>query len=68
MADEPKYYLQMLVDIKGYKLRIGDYRAIIELNENDKIIIVLLVGHRSNIYKYANKMKFKVSGKYSTTS
>lgn len=34
-----------------YKLRIGDYRVIYELDNEQKIIIIDLVGHRREIYK-----------------
>nr|WP_231186385.1 type II toxin-antitoxin system RelE/ParE family toxin [Haladaptatus sp. DYF46] len=33
-----------------YKLRAGDYRAIITWNRNDDVLIVEAVGHRRNIY------------------
>ena len=33
------------------KIRAGDYRAIIKVISSKKIVIVLLVGHRKNIYK-----------------
>ncbi len=34
-----------------YKLRVGDYRVIYELDNEIKIIIVDYVGHRRDIYK-----------------
>lgn len=34
-----------------YKLRIGDWRAIYEVNHNDKVVTVHKVGHRKEIYK-----------------
>jgi len=33
------------------KIRAGDYRAIIEVLFDKKIVRVLLVGHRRNVYK-----------------
>jgi mRNA interferase RelE/StbE len=33
-----------------YKLRVGDYRVIAEINKNEIKILVLLIGHRKNIY------------------
>lgn len=39
-------------DLKGYwKYRVGDYRLICEIFDNEIIILVLRVGHRSKIYK-----------------
>lgn len=51
ITDNPKRHLNTLVKINLYKLRIGDYRALIDLNENKKLIEVVLVKHRKNIYK-----------------
>ena len=33
------------------KIRAGDYRAIIEVLFDEKVVKVLLVGHRRNVYK-----------------
>mgnify|MGYP000380303795 CR=1 FL=1 len=34
-----------------YKLRVGDYRIIYEINLTDKVVCVHRVGHRKKIYK-----------------
>jgi len=34
-----------------YKLRVGDYRILYEINLTDKVITVHKVGHRKEIYK-----------------
>jgi mRNA interferase RelE/StbE len=49
--DNPKHFLDKLVDDSGYKVMAGDYRAIIDILEDEKIIAVRIVGHRKNIYK-----------------
>jgi len=33
-----------------WSLRIGDYRAIYEISEEKRQVIVLFVGHRKNVY------------------
>jgi mRNA interferase RelE/StbE len=33
-----------------YKLRIGDYRVIADIDESKKVILVRTLGHRKNIY------------------
>ena len=33
-----------------YKLRVGDYRVIYEFERENKLIIIIRVGHRSEIY------------------
>jgi len=49
---EPFRYLEPLKEIKGFKLRVGDYRIIIDIDTDNKIKIlnVLKIGHRKNIY------------------
>jgi len=49
--EDPRHFLEKLVDDPGYKIRAGDYRAIIDILEEDKILAVRVVGHRRNIYK-----------------
>lgn len=34
-----------------WRYRIGDYRLICEINDNELIIVAVDVGHRSRIYK-----------------
>jgi mRNA interferase RelE/StbE len=34
-----------------YRYRIGQYRAIIDINDKEGIIEVLMVGHRSKVYR-----------------
>ena len=47
----PESYLKRLVGEKSYKFRVGDYRLIIDL-ENDKLLVLVVdIGHRKNIYK-----------------
>lgn len=49
--DNPKHFLESLTGDPGYKIRAGDYRAIVDIFEEEKIIAVRVVGHRRNIYK-----------------
>ncbi len=58
IVDDPKHYLETLVEIKAYKLRIGDFRALVDINENKKTLSVILVGHRKDIYKYVQRSGF----------
>jgi mRNA interferase RelE/StbE len=47
----PLDFLERLVNHPYYKLRIGDYRVIVDIIDKDLIILVIEVGHRRNIYK-----------------
>lgn len=44
--------LELTGNLAGfYKLRVGDYRSIYEINNTEEqIIIIIRIGHRSNIY------------------
>ena len=51
VALDPARYLARLSSVEAYKLRIGDYRAIVDVNWPGKIIYVLSVGDRSAVYR-----------------
>jgi mRNA interferase RelE/StbE len=46
----PEAYVTKLVGDQGYKLRVGDYRVIMDIENKMLRILVLKVGHRKNIY------------------
>ena len=47
---DPFRYLKHLENINGYKLRVGEYRIIIDVDNTIKILNILKIGHRKNIY------------------
>ena len=49
--ENPFHFLEHLEVIKGFKLRVGDYRLIIDVDKTANILHVLKVGHRKNIYE-----------------
>jgi len=51
IKEEPRHFLEKLVDDPGYRLRVGDYRVIIDIIENEKVIAIRVVGHRRNVYE-----------------
>ncbi len=51
LKKEPFRYLEHYSKRNCYKLRIGDYRAVIDVDINNKIITVAVFDHRSKIYK-----------------
>lgn len=48
---DPHHFFEKLIGRTDHKLRIGDYRAIADINDTTKRIEVTLIGHRKNIYK-----------------
>jgi mRNA interferase RelE/StbE len=52
VAEDPRKLGTYLVDSGGlYRFRVGDYRLIASIDENTVTILILKVGHRSEIYK-----------------
>ena len=47
----PHHYFERLTGRKDYKLRVGDYRIIADINKQQEKIEVTRIGHRKNIYK-----------------
>jgi mRNA-degrading endonuclease RelE of RelBE toxin-antitoxin system len=47
----PNLKERILEGRKDFKLRIGNYRVIADINQNLKKIEVTRIGHRKNIYK-----------------
>ena len=47
----PEVHVKKLVGDPGYRLRVGEYRAIIDIKKDKLIILVIKIGHRKNIYK-----------------
>ena len=39
-----------------WSLRVGDYRAIYEINRDTNQVVVLFIGHRKNVYDDFSKM------------
>ena len=47
----PEAYVTKLVGDASYRLRVGDYRVIMDIDKGKLIILIIKVGHRRNIYK-----------------
>ena len=52
-ADDPRIHGKALIgDKKGlWRYRIGNYRLIVEIQDDKLIILILTFGHRKDIYK-----------------
>jgi len=48
---DPHRFFVRLVGRTEYKLRVGDYRVIADIEENRRVIVIRSLGHRRNIYK-----------------
>ena len=47
----PYPHVKKLIGNPYFSLRVGDYRVILDINQNKLIILVVKIGHRKDIYK-----------------
>ncbi len=47
----PHHFVKRIVGTKYFRLRVGDYRIILDIVNKNLIIYVIEVRHRKNIYK-----------------
>ena len=47
----PHKFVKTLIGTKYFRLRIEDYRVILDLQNKKLIIMIIEIGHRKNIYK-----------------
>lgn len=50
LQEEPYRNIKKLTNSDHFRLRVGDYRVILDINENQLRILVIKVGHRKMIY------------------
>ena len=54
--ENPFHFFERLKGRHDCKLRIGDYRAIADINQSLRRIEIILIGHRKNVYKKISKL------------
>lgn len=47
-----KRYLETLVNVQGYKVRIGDYRLFVDYDQINDILTIRSIRHRRDAYKH----------------
>ena len=47
----PQAHVTKLVGDLGYRLRVGDHRVILDIDEGNLIILIIKIGYRKKIYK-----------------
>lgn len=48
---DPLRFFDRLAGRSDYKLRVGDYRVIADIDQSKKLIAITLIGHRKNVYE-----------------
>lgn len=56
VAEEPFRFLEHFEGHKEYKLRIGDYRALIEVRDEENLLLIKVFDHRGKVYKRSTKI------------
>ncbi|MBI2631402.1 type II toxin-antitoxin system RelE/ParE family toxin [Candidatus Pacearchaeota archaeon] len=51
VIENPKHFIEGLSEMPVDKIRVGDYRILVDLIEKEKILLIRTLGHRKNIYK-----------------
>ena len=51
LSQNPERYVEKLVRYPYYRLRVGDYRVILDIKHESVRILILKVGHRSTVYE-----------------
>jgi len=52
LQENPRAGKPLTASLAGlWSLRIGDYRAIYQIRDNELIVVVIRMGHRKNIYE-----------------
>ena len=56
IRESPLHFIERLSGYTLYKLRCGDYRAVIRLDTDKNIIQVVMVDRRENVYKRLQRL------------
>jgi len=51
VAEDPLRHLSRLRAVDAYRLRVGDYRLVVDVDEAARVVYVLTLGHRSTAYR-----------------
>jgi len=51
LENDPSRWVSRLVNSPYYKMTVGDYRVILDIQGKQLRVLVVKVGHRKNIYK-----------------
>ncbi len=51
LKDDPFRFLKHYAEANVYKLRVGQYRALVEVDKKESVVYVQHMDHRKRIYK-----------------
>lgn len=57
VADFPDHYLDPLTNFPGYKLRVGDFRVVVDWDRNEQVVYVVAVLERKHDYRELRSLR-----------
>lgn len=54
--ENPSHFFERLAERNDYKLRVGNYKVIADIDNSKERIEITLIGHRKNVYDKLKKM------------
>ena len=51
VKENVEHFLETLVNIPGYKIRIGDYRLFVDYYKQNNLLVIRSIRHRRDAYK-----------------
>lgn len=61
LATTPRGPDSKLTGFPLHKVRAGDYRAVYEIDDESRRVLVVLTGHRANVYERLERLGYKRS-------
>ena len=53
LSDNPRPKgIQKLSHLEQYRVRLGDYRIIYSINDDHRVVDVIKIGHRKEVYRF----------------
>ncbi len=47
----PRQSIKLRESASSYRLRVGDYRVIYQIDDSEKLVMIFKVGHRREVYR-----------------
>lgn len=52
LADDPRPGgCEKLIDVEGWRVRVGDYRVTYRIDDSQRIVVITRIGQRGSIYR-----------------
>jgi mRNA interferase RelE/StbE len=51
LSEDPFRWVRRMSGVSAYRLRVGDYRVLLDIHEGRLRVLVLEVGHRESVYR-----------------